>query len=271
MNQSVFKFIKIRIQILGINIANTFNIETAFPAENWANILSTAFYTASYLLFLNIIFGNVNSLAGYSKNDMLFFTIVGQASFYTLYTWSYDNLQNLIQSVHQGELDLLLTKPIPTLFYVTTRTFSLVRLVRDAFLPITMISLLIDWSSLDLSLGRVLVGIVIFVLGQWIIHVMQFLLVLPAFWNGQSQALLRLSYTLTNPNLPLQGLSRLWRIFLTTVLPICVPVAASVSVMLGKSDAILTIIGVLALAIFATVARVAAWQKALAAYNSASS
>lgn len=271
MKQSVYSYIRKRIRILGINIVNTFNIETAYPAENWANLFSTAFYTLSYLLFLEVIFGNVKTLAGYSKNDMLFFTVLGQAAFYTMYTWSYDNLQNLIESVHKGELDLLLTKPIPTLFYVSTRTFTVIRLVRDSLIPLIMIAILVDWPALHLTFWHVVAGLVIFALGQWVVHVLQFLLVLPAFWNGQSQALLRLSYTLTGPDIPLEGLPRFWKVFLTTLLPVCVPVAMAVSVMLGRSDARTAIIWVVTLAIVASVVRIQAWKKALSVYNSASS
>jgi len=271
MKQLVFNYLKIRFQILGINISNTFNIETAYPAENWANILSTFFYTASYILFLNVIFGNVNSLAGYSYNDMLFFTFVSQLSFYTLFNWSYDNVDALIESIHKGEMDLILTKPLPTLFYIMTRKFSIIRVVRDCVLPLLMIGILIDWSALGLSLISILIGIIIFVCGQWIMHVFQFLLALPAFWQGQSQALLRLSYILTNPNLPLQGLTKFWRIILTTVLPICIVVSGSVSVMIGRSNPKTMVLWALCLALFLTYVRMIAWKKALRAYNSASS
>ena len=271
MKQSVFSYIDIRLRILGINIANTFNIETAYPAENWANIISTFFYVTSYLIFLRVIFGNVHTLAGYSYNDMLFFSFVGQFAFYTLYTWSYDNLEALVDSVHSGEMDLLLTKPLPTLFYVCTRKFTLVKLVRDAILPLLMIGILIDWKALGLTPILLLGGFIVFVCGQWIMHVFQFLLALPAFWNGQSQALLRLCYTLTEPNIPLEGLPNFWRLFLTTLLPVSLSTAGAVSVALGRGNAPLLVLWSITLAIIATFVRMFFWKKALAAYNSASS
>jgi len=271
MKQSVYNFIKIRLKVLRINIANTFNLETAYPAENWANMFSTAMYTLSFILFLNVIFGNVKTLAGYTRNDMLFFSLVGQAAFYTLYTWSYDNMENLIESVRFGDMDILLTKPLPTLFYVSTRRLSIVTLIRDAFIPMTMIGLLINWQSLNLTLDRVIIGLVIFICGQWCGHVIQFLLSLPVFWNGQSDALLGISYTITDPGIPLQGLAKTWRFLLVTVLPLCLPVAGSVSVMLGKSNPVIMLIWAITIAIIATYVRQKLWQKALGAYNSASS
>lgn len=271
MKQSVFNFFLIRFRILGINIANTFNIETAYPAENWANIFSTLTFTASYILFLNIIFGNVETLGGYTKNDMLFFVFIGQVAFHTMYTWSYDNVERLIESVHDGEMDVLLTKPLPILFYVCTRSFTLIKLVRDAILPMIMIGLLIDWSQIHINLVQIVAGIIVFVCGQWAVHVLQFMLALPAFWNGQSQALLRIAYTLTSPNLPFEGLTRFWKVFLTTILPICLPTAGAVSVLLGKSNSLYMITWSIAVAILATAIRYFAWQRALRAYNSASS
>ena len=271
MKQSVFDYIKIRLRVLGINIANTFNLETAYPAENWANILSTFMYVLSYLLFLGIIFGNVKTLAGYSRNDMLFFTFVGQTAFYTLYTWSYDNMDKLIDSVRKGEMDVLLSKPLPTLFYVSTRKISFVTLFRDAFIPMTMIALLINWSSLNIRPELIIIGVIIFACGQWCGHVMQFLLMLPVFWSGQSEALLGISYTISNPEIPLEGLSRVWRVLLTTLLPISLPVAGSVSVMLGKSNPLSMLALTLVITAIATYLRQIMWKKALATYNSASS
>ena len=271
MKQQVFNYINTRIRILGINIANTFHLETAFPAENWANIFSTLLYTASYLIFLDVIFGNITSLAGYSHNDMIFYSLIGQLAFYVTYSWSYDNMEQLAESVHQGEMDILLTKPLPTLFYVSTRQFTIIKLIRDAFLPMTMMALMVKWPALNVHMENIPFAIIIFISGQWAVHVMQFLLILPAFWNGQSQALLRLSYTLTNPNIPFEGLVRFWKILLTTVIPIALPTAASVSVLLGKSNPILITIWASGVALFATFIRLYAWKKALGAYNSASS
>lgn len=271
MKRSVFDYFSIRLRILGINIANTFNIETAYPAENWANILSTLFYVGSYIIFLNVLFGNVKSLAGYSKNDMLFFTFVGQLAFYTAYTWSYENMEQLIESVHRGEMDLLLTKPLPTLFYVCTRKFTVIKLIRDAFLPMLMIGLLINWSDLHLTPIRIVAGFIIFICGQFSVHVIQFMLSVPAFWYGQSGALLRMSYILSNSDFPLEGLTRYWRALFITLVPIFIPVALSTSVMLGKSPVIKSTIWALTISLFAFFVKAIFWKKALAVYNSASS
>lgn len=271
MKQQVYNFFKIRLRVLATNIVNTFNQETAYPAENWANIFSTLLYTVSYLIFLDVIFSNVTSLAGYSHNDMLFFTFVGQLAFFTLYSWSFDNMDNLVQSIRNGELDLLLTKPVPTLFYVSTRVFTIIRLVRDAIVPMLVIALLIDWHALHIAPWTIAAGFVIFVCGQWSVHVFQFLLVMPAFWNGKSQALLHLSYTVTGPEIPLHGIPKPWRIVLLSVLPVCLPTAASVSVMLGYSNPVLMMSWAIILALILTWVRVTVWRKSLGVYNSASS
>jgi len=271
MKQSVYNFFTIRFRVLMTNIVNTFNIETAYPAENWANIFSTLLYVISYLIFLDVIFNNVTSLAGYTHNDMLFFTFIGQIAFFTLYTWSFENMSGLAESIRNGELDVLLTKPVPTLFYISTRTFTLVRLVRDAFVPMLIIAFLIDWTTLHLTFLSFVIGIIVFVCGQWAVHMLQFLLVMPAFWNGKSQALLHLSYSITGPEIPLQGLSKYWRVILISVLPVSLPVAGATSVMLGHSNPLLMLSWAIALAMLLAWLRIWIWRKALGVYNSASS
>lgn len=271
MKQQVFNFFRIRLRIFGINIANTFNNETAYPAENWSNIISTVFYTGSYLLFINIIFGNVKSLAGYTLNDMLFYAFIGQLAFYTLYSWSYENMSNLIQSVHDGDFDLILTKPVPTLFFVSNQKIAIFSLIRDAIVPMTMIGLLINWHGLSISILSIFLGLIVFICGQWAMHVLQFALCMPVFWQGESNSLLNLVYTLTDIDIPFEGLPKIWKVIFTTILPIGITMAGTTSVILNKGSTVYIVLISIVTAIIATFFRYYLWKKALGAYNSASS
>src|SRR3990167_9318864 len=105
-----------RAAILKVGIVYTFQQETAYWTNNWANLLSPFFYTLSMVLFIDVIYANVDLVAGYTRNQMLLFLFNGQIAFYTGWLF-HKNLQELIVSVNKGSLDLLLVKPMPSLFY----------------------------------------------------------------------------------------------------------------------------------------------------------
>ena len=262
---------KTRLRILGLNIKITFQRETAYWANNWANMLSTLIYTATFLFFVNIIFANVKLFGGYTKNEMLLYILLSQITFYICYTWSYDNLDEISADINSGNLDLTLLKPMPQLFYLTTRTISIISLLRDALIPLLFVAWLINWPTLSLACWPVVAGLVILLAGMFLIHCMQFLLMLPGFWWGQSRNLLNLSYGITNPDLPWESLTKPIQFTLTVIVPILIAPALAVSVILGKSDPELTLLWVSGLVIIGFWIRNWGWRLGLQNYASASS
>src|SRR5258708_1946848 len=163
-----------RFSILIATTKFTYQIETAYRANNWANILSTCFYTLSMILFINVLYSNVKLIAGYSKDEMLLFMFVGQIGYYISWLF-HSNLLELIQDVNKGRLDTLLVKPVPSLFYVTFKKIRLFSVVRDCVPPMIVLGLFINWSKLSLTLDSSLAGFVVTLLGITCAHVVHLL------------------------------------------------------------------------------------------------
>ena len=53
----------------------------AYSLNNYGNLLSMIVYMTTYLIFLDILFGRVNMIAGYGYAEMLFFTLIIQINF----------------------------------------------------------------------------------------------------------------------------------------------------------------------------------------------
>jgi len=102
-------------------------------------------------------------------------------------------------------------------------------------------------------------------------HVLQFLLAVPAFWLGESNELYSLSWSLYDNEIPLEGFSKSVRILLTVILPIMFMTSVSTSVMLQKSSAIMMLGSSLAVAGVFLIIKIAVWKIALRHYSSASS
>lgn len=264
-------YLRERFAVLGIAIRYTYEQETAYFANNWASALSTTMYTLAYIVFINVVYANVPQVAGYSRDDMLFYTLVNQVNFFSLFSWSQNNLADLITDVNRGDLDLVLTKPLPHLFYITFRRVSIIQLFKDAIIPIIALIYVINWHQLMLTPQSIAIGVVILICGQIAFHTIQLLLAVPVFWKGEAQSLFTLSYILFNSNIPYEGYPSGLRIFLTIFLPILISTALTVSVMLNKIDPWMALVVSLVIATFASLLRTWIWNLALRNYTSASS
>lgn len=263
---------KYRLQIIKTNIINTFQHETAYFAENWSNLLSTLFYTLTLIFFINVLYSNINTLAGYTKNEMMFVVFIGQLSFFGGWGIFSGNFDVLNEDIRMGTLDFVLIKPVPSLFFVSFRWIPTVTMLRDCVPPLLMIMYSIDWGALAPNGTNLLWGAFIFICGQIIWYCVQFLLLVPAFWLGNASAIYSISYTLSEThNLPLEGYSRNIRMFFTMILPIIVAAALSASVMLGKSSGPFMATQSLVVAIIFIIIVNVLWKVALRNYTSASS
>jgi len=270
MKQSEFKY---RLNLLWAFVKFTFAKETAYAGNNWGNIFSTVFYTISMILFIDVTYANVDMVAGYSRDQMLLFMFMGQISYYTY--WSiYRNLRTLGEDVNTGNLDILLTKPVPSLFYVTFRRISIYNVIRDGIPAMGVLWCVINWENLSFSSVQMLYGLIVVLLGMICVHVMHFMFTIPVFWLGESANLRRLAegveYNL-GKTIPFEGYSPKMRVLLSTVLPILITAGVSTSVVLGKSEPVWMIVftGITAIVLLIVMNKM--WSVALRAYSSASS
>ena len=261
-----------RLKILSANIVNTFQRETAYFFENWTNLLSTIFYTLTMLLFVDILYANITTLAGYSRNEMLFLVLVGQIAYYTGWGIFAENTEMLNEDIRTGTFDFVLIKPVPSLFFISFRRIPIISMLRDSVPTLIIIFLLINWRDVFITPGNMLWGIFVFICGQIIWQCLRTLFVLPAFWFGNAKYIFSITYALGEThNLPFEGYPRGLRILFTTIIPVAIASAMSGSVMLGKSSGPL-------MAVWAFAATAAfmfiinwLWKMGLRNYTSASS
>ena len=264
--------IKDRISLLKINTINSYRSQTAYFFENWASLASTAFYSLTLLLFIKIVYSSITSFAGYNENEMMFLIFVGQINFYTEWIWNTNNILSLIKSVRSGDLDLVLSKPIPSLFFVTFRDISLIDRLKDGVPNLILITTLIDWKNIDTTWDKVIIGLLIFLCGQIAWHCFRFLFALPVFFIGQSEQLFQVSGNLGNTNnIPLEGFTGKLRTVFISIIPSLIAAQMSVSVILGKSNQYTMLLIAVSVAIFFLILKQIGWKVSLRHYSSASS
>ena len=247
----------------------------AYSLNNWGNLLSMIVYMTTYLIFLDVLFGRVKMIAGYSYAEMLFFTLIIQINFYLLNIITQSNTERLDQSINTGELDLWLVKPVPALWFVTFRKINLGELLFSAF-PATIPLLIImadKWSSLQMPIGGVIAGILCILLGQIIIHCFVFIIAMTAFFTGEGKYARNMSIELAmfGDTIPFEGYPKFMKYIGLTIVPFMVQTLLAVSYFLGKNTNYYYLIYVFGLAVFFLWFKTAAWRFALRHYSSASS
>jgi len=260
-----------RLRLIKISMVNTYQQDTAYFWSNLIELASTIIYTITYLVFLTVIYGNVTTVAGYTRDQMLFFSLMGNIAFYILFMGSFDNLDKLREDVNRGNLDVLLTKPLPLLFYLCTRRISFLMILRQMVIPCLITAALINWSAIHITWWHFVAGSLVFIFGVIAFHVVQFFLMLPAFWYGESTDLFELSYALSDYDMPYEAMPHLLRQSLITILPIVICGGLSTSVFLGKVNTDFMLILSAVVAIVGLFLKQWGWKWAMQNYTSASS
>ena len=275
MKLSEFKLeMKQRWDVLRASCLFAFRKEVAYAGNNWARILSTTAYTFSMLLFVNIIFTNTKEIAGYSHNEMLLYFFMCQLTYYTNWTISLNNIYDFITDVNKGNLDMVLMRPVPALFYLTTRNIGGFNMVADGLPSTLAIIFAIDWSALNINSTNLIYGIFIFIFGSITLHVFQFLSALPVFWLGESENIVDLASFIGSGSgsmIPLEGFARPFQIIFGTIIPVLIATAFSASAILGKTNSQFLFLWAFIIALLTVIIRNLAWNFAIKNYTSASS
>jgi ABC-type uncharacterized transport system permease subunit len=266
--------IKVRLAILKSAVIYSFHEDTAFVAQNWSNMASTFFYTLSFILFIRVMYTNVDTFAGYTENETLLLMLVGQVSFYISWLIFYINLNEIGRLVNKGDLDMLLTKPVPADFYITFKRLSTIAVIRDGLVPMLTVVMVIDWSKLDFTFESMSLGILIWLLGIIADYFVNFIVRLPVFWFGKGSSPIELLIEVSNHvrgEIPFEGLNRQLKILFGIIIPVAIDVGISTSVILQKSDGYRMLLLAFGVVIIFAVIKNVLWHAALKNYTSASS
>ena len=96
-----------------------------FRAQFFAGIVGYSIWTGVSLIFIGVVFGQIGAVRGWDKNAMwvLYGTFVILESL--CYGLLGPNMWRFSNTVRDGTLDLVLTKPVNAQFYVSTRFLDL--------------------------------------------------------------------------------------------------------------------------------------------------
>lgn len=155
--------------------------EMEFRANFWAKIATNIAWLFLSLVFLEVFFRNTRAVAGWSKGDaflLLGTYLLTRALMDVLFT---QNLTKIPEMVRMGTMDFVLTKPIPSQFYVSARFLSL-----DEFGSLVGAFAML-WYGASLAhfvptVGQVAAWLFLVVCGVAIFYALELVLMTLSFW-----------------------------------------------------------------------------------------
>lgn len=109
------QYLRIYSHIFKLNISRALQYRTDFFLELFASLLETFLN----LLFIDIIFSNINALNSWSFSDMLLLYSMWMLGF-AFYEMFFQNVETFPEYVRQGDLDVVMLKPVNPLFFIST-------------------------------------------------------------------------------------------------------------------------------------------------------
>lgn len=268
MAQSEFKYSRSRLLWSSIKI--NWKQETAYFGNAIVGLVTPLMYGLSFLLFIEVLYRNIDTIAGYGRNEMFLLIFIGQLVFYVYEFWGVTAAYEMERDVNAGTYDYILTKPVPALFYTTFGRIRPYRGILNFLGPLAPPFLVVNWAVLDISAGQYVLGGALVVCAAVLYHQTQFIMSLVAFWTGRGRQASLVVYAASAQSIPLEGFSTPLRAVFYFAIPVYYSSVAT-SVLLGRANGVAWLgISLLLVVTFSGIKRYT-WAKAIRQYSSASS
>lgn len=180
------------LEIYRVQLKNNWVREAVYRTNFLTSMMVDVIWIFVELTLFTVLYANVNTLAGWTQNQVYFFLGIffsSDALFTTLFQRNFWNFSDL---VNKGELDILLTKPVHPLFLALSRWINLTA----GFNLILGMVILVRYAGPAGFSG----GWRWFLVGFWLILglvaalLIRFAFSIWIFWTERSWALSRLYY-----------------------------------------------------------------------------
>ena len=194
--------------------------ELEFRANFWAKVFTNLSWLLLNVLFLEVLFANTRSIAGWREGEvyvLLGTYMITRALMDILFT---PNLGQIPTMIRMGTMDFVLTKPVPSQFFVSARYLSLDE-IGSLVSAIAVLAYGVVKAGLTPSLGQFLAWGFLTLCGLALFYAIQFLLMTLSFWLIRLDNLTHLAdIVVWNARYPIDVFGRRLGLFFTYVLPL---------------------------------------------------
>lgn len=251
-----------------------FSINSKLYLENrwntFGNIINSTIVLLLMVFFVEIYFSFTKDIFGWSKHQVILLTGATRCLISLFYFFVFRGITWLPRYVQSGTLDLFLTKPIPSQFYISFRYIRVYEII--SFLS-GLILVLYSLGHIQQAINpfNLLLLVVSLLLGAVILYGIYFSLATLSIWMGRFAALNDFFYIIREPlSVPTDFLGKNVSTILTFIIPLGLVVTVPVKLFFSKLPPYFIILEVL-VAFVAFSFSVWFWNFALKNYTSASS
>ena len=255
-------------------LVNCLSRTMEFRAQFFAGIVAYLIWNSVSLLFIDVVFGKIGgaqgNIRGWNKQEMwiLYGTFVILESL--CYGLLGPNMWRFSQSVRDGTLDMALTKPVNTQFWVSLRYLDF----NGLFNSLAGFALLIyglNRAHLQPSLAQWVLWLGLLLCGLVLAYCVWFFCVTWSIWMVKLEGIaVVFDPMMQMARFPIGMYPLRMQAFLTFVLPVAFLTTFPTQALLGQRDAA-TLVGAVAFSLFALLLTHSFFRFALRFYSSASS
>jgi len=182
MFKNIKKIIKVELILIKLN----FESFLFYRLNALLIFVGSAFYNLGAILFIQFLFNNITSFAGYDKWDLLLFYGIGQSLGFIYLFSTNPNKYKFVNMVDNGNLDLILTKPLNSIVYSTLNKFSfehLIGLIQPVMIIIYVFSnktYMFNPAGIIIALSSIFISIILS-------HLINVITLIPTFWLQRQQ------------------------------------------------------------------------------------
>lgn len=244
--------------------------EMEYRSNFFANVLNTLSGLLIALLTVQVFFQQTDEIGGWRFEQVLVLLGIFNALEGVVEMVLRPNIGRIVQHIRKGTLDLILTKPVDSQFYISFRHI--------VFWPITdvLLGLGLVWygghlMGLAFSFSNLLWFLLMFLAALVTLYAIWMLLMTMSFWFVKVENLTFLFSSLfETARFPVNVYKGLLRIFLTYIFPVAVLTTFPAAAFTGRLQGQDALVSIIVAAVLVTAARLF-WKKALRHYSSASS
>lgn len=240
-----------------------------FRAEALLWSINSIIWIAVMLFAVELLFGQVNSIAGWTKNEVMILVSTELLFIRVMWWFVFPSLLNITGDIPKGMVDKYLLMPGSSRFFVSISKFEF-----DNYLPVFVLIFIIRQMIIKFG-GVSVVSVVeyslLIVAGLITFYCIFFMFMTMTFWFTRVFGMEDLfDSVLSIAKYPIQIFDKGMRFVFMYILPVAFVATFPVSVLIGKAGFETVIVGLIIMIIFVFLSQWF-WNFALKHYSSASS
>ncbi len=260
------------LEIYWLMIRNSLIREMNFKANFLLWMLVEFLWFAGQMIFLEVLYGHVNSIGGWSKWECVLLVGTHQIIAQIFQAFFYVNLAELPDLIRTGRLDLMLLLPVDAQFAVSTRKFGMDNIV-NALVGVAIVVFSLCKLGVVPDARQVALFLACIPFGVAVHYAILFGLSTAAFWIVRAQGLIYGYFNVFNvaryPDTVFRGVFKIiFSYFIPVIIVANVPSRVLARAMQSPWSGLAQLAGA---ALFTVAASRAFWLFALRRYSSASS